>query len=230
MHRPRLVLADDHKLVALGLSEILSKRCDIVGIADDGRQLLRLVQQLRPELVVTDLSMPSLGGLDAMRELKAAGSTPGFIVLTAYPDAQLGAEAIREGALGYVLKQSAAEELLTAVDEALRGRVYITPLLAGEIVRAVADRQSSPGDQLTRRQRQILRLILDGQSVKEAAHSLGLSARTIETHKYEMMRKFGVRTTVELVEYAFKKGLAGPPAAFMHAPPEQDGAPGAASR
>jgi DNA-binding NarL/FixJ family response regulator len=208
MHRPTLVLADDHKLVAVGLSEILGKRCDIVGVAHDGRELVRLVRQLRPEVVVTDLSMPPLGGLDAMRELKAAGTACKFIVLTAYPDAQLGAEAVRAGALGYVLKHSAAEELLTAVDEALRGHVYLTPLLAGKILSAVAEPQGSPGDKLTRRQREILRLILAGQSVKEAADLLGLSTRTIETHKYQMMHKLGVRTTVELVEYAFMNGLA----------------------
>jgi DNA-binding NarL/FixJ family response regulator len=218
--RPTVILADDHKLVARGLAEILGQRCDVVAIAEDGRQLVELVRELRPDLVVTDLSMPSLGGLDAMRELRVEPTPPKFIALTAYPDAQMAAEAVRAGAIGYVLKQSSADELLTAVEHALRGRVYLTPLLAGEIVRAVAEPKTSPADQLTLRQREILRLILDGRTVKEAADVLGLSTRTIETHKYQMMHKLGVRTTVELVEYAFKNGLAdAPPPAFMPPPP-----------
>ena len=208
MHRPRILIADDHKLVGQGLSRILSQTCEVLAIVEDGQQLVASVKQLLPELVITDLSMPLLDGLEAIRELKEQGSTARFIVMTMYPDAQLGAEAIRAGALGYILKNSSGDELLTAVSRAMRGRLYITPLLADDIARARAHPAASPLDQLTLRQREVLKLILAGQSVKEVADALGLSPRTVETHKYQMMQNVGVRTTVELVEYAFRNGLA----------------------
>ena len=150
--------------------------------------------------------MPLLDGLDAMRDLKEGGSTAKFIVMTMYPDAQFGAEAIRAGATGYVLKNSSAEELLSAVAAAMQGNLYITPLLAADIFKAMANPSATPLDQLSLRQREVLKLVLSGQSVKEVADSMGLSTRTVETHKYQMMQKLGVRTTVELIEYAFRNG------------------------
>ena len=208
MSRPRVILADDHTLVAEALAQFLGESCDLLAVVDDGRKLVEAVRRHRPDVVVADVSMPELSGLEAMRRLKTQGIETRFIFITMYADSHVAAEALRCGAAGYVLKTSAAEELRRAVSDAMMGRVYITALIAGDVMAAMAAPESSPVDRLTLRQREVLRLVAKGQSMKEIAATLELSPRTVETHKYEMMHTLGVETTAELIQFAFRSGFA----------------------
>ena len=209
MSRPRVILADDHTLVAEALAQFLGESCELVAVVDDGRKLVEAVRRHRPDIVVADVSMPELSGLEAMRRLKTEGIETRFIFITMYADSHVAAEALRCGAAGYVLKTSAGEELRRAVADAMMGRVYITALIAGDVMAAMAaPAETSPVDRLTLRQREVLRLVAKGQSMKEIAAALELSPRTIETHKYEMMHTLGVETTAELIQFAFRSGFA----------------------
>jgi DNA-binding NarL/FixJ family response regulator len=210
MARARVLLADDHVVVAQGLSRLLADDFDLVGIVGDGQAMVEAVRTLQPELVVADVSMPVLGGLDALRRIQAEGLDAKVIFLTMHADAQLATEALRAGASGYLLKQAAGEELITALQEVLRGRVYLTPLITRDVLQdllAPATRPAAPGAQLTARQVEVLRLIVEGRTMKEAAATLHLSVRTVESYKYDMMRALGVETTAELIHYAIQHGL-----------------------
>ena len=210
MNRTKIILADDHTLVAEMLAQFLGDGYDLMAIAQDGRKLVELVKRHRPALVVADVSMPELSGLDAMRRLRADGIDTPFIFLTMHADAHLAGEAIRAGASGFLLKTSAGEELMTAIAEVLRGRVYLTPLLAKEVLAIMASRgEKSPAERLTLRQREVLGLVAKGQSMKQIAAALNLSPRTVETHKYEMMHTLGVQSTAELIEFALQNGFVG---------------------
>jgi DNA-binding NarL/FixJ family response regulator len=157
-------------------------------------------------VIVTDLSMPVLTGLDALRQIKAAGIDAKVIFLTMHADARIASEALQAGAVGFLLKQSAGEELITAIEEVLDGRTYLTPLLTRDVL-ALQTSGAADRPVLTPRQREVLRLLADGKRMKEIAAILGLSPRTIETHKYEMMQTLGVGSTAELVKYAIKHDL-----------------------
>ncbi len=207
MRRPRAILADDHTVVADALAAYLREACDLVAQVRNGRELVAAAEKHRPDLVIADVSMPELSGLEAMRKLRAGGSPAKFIFLTMHEDPQLAGEALRAGASAFVVKTSAGEDLLKAVSEVMRGGVYLTPGIAREALDAVAAPGSSPLDKLTLRQREVLRLVAAGRSMKEIAAALGLSPRTVETHKYEMMRALGVETTAELIQFAIKSGL-----------------------
>jgi DNA-binding NarL/FixJ family response regulator len=202
-----VLLADDHAIVAEGLAILLKGRFDLVGVVGDGNKLLEAAKQLRPDIIVADMAMPVLSGLDALRRLKAAGSEAKFIFLTMHADPQLATEAFRAGASGYVLKHSAGEELLTAINAVVKGRTYITPLITKDVITNLLDPATQPVVKLTPRQCDVLRLIAEGQRIKEVAATLGLSPRTVESHKYEMMRSLGVDSTAELVRYAVQIGL-----------------------
>jgi DNA-binding NarL/FixJ family response regulator len=205
--RARVLLADDHAIVAEGLSTILKSRFDLVGTVGDGSQLIDATRKLRPDVIVADIDMPVLSGLEALRRLKAAKSEAKVILLTMHADAQLATEACRAGAAGYVLKQSAGEELIAAIQEVLQGRTYLTPLITKEVIASLTETMPELAVKLTPRQREVLQLIAEGKRMKEIGAILELSTRTVESHKYEMMRALGVESTAELVRYAIQIGL-----------------------
>jgi DNA-binding NarL/FixJ family response regulator len=207
MPRATLLLADDHALVAEGLATLLKGHFDLVGTVGDGSQLIEAAQELRPDVIVADMAMPVLSGLEALRRLKAEGIDAKVIFLTMHADAQLATEALRAGASGYVLKHSAGEELVRAIQEVVQGRVYLTPLLTKDVITTLTEPTTQPPVRLTPRQREVLRLIAEGRRMKEIAATLQLSTRTVETHKYEMMRALGVDSTAALVRYAIELGL-----------------------
>ena len=205
-HRTKVLLADDHTVVAEGLATLLKNRFDLVGTVGNGSELIDAARKLRPDVIVADISMPVLSGLEALRRLKAARSDAKVIFLTMHADAQLATEAFRAGASGYVLKQSAGEELIAAIQEVLQGRTYLTPLMTKDVIANFTE-TTPPTVKLTTRQREVLRLIAEGRRMKEIGAILQLSTRTVETHKYEMMRGLGVESTAELVRYAVQIGL-----------------------
>jgi DNA-binding NarL/FixJ family response regulator len=205
-HRTKVLLADDHTVVAEGLATLLKNRFDLVGTVGNGSELIDAARKLRPDVIVADISMPVLSGLEALRRLKAARSEAKVIFLTMHADAQLATEAFRAGASGYVLKQSAGEELIAAIQEVLQGRTYLTPLMTKDVIANFTE-TTPPTVKLTTRQREVLRLIAEGRRMKEIGAILQLSTRTVETHKYEMMRGLGVESTAELVRYAIQIGL-----------------------
>jgi DNA-binding NarL/FixJ family response regulator len=211
MRSPRVLLADDHAIVAEGLRLILEGDCQLVGTVMDGRALVQTALELRPDVIVSDISMPLLNGLDAVRQIRRANPVVKILILTMHWDAQLAAEAFRAGANGYLLKQSAGEELIAAIREVLTGRTYITPLIARDLMAVFLDAKTDPdgprGSGVTPRQREVLQLVAEGKTMKEIARILGVSTRTAESHKYEMMQQLGIETTAELVRYAVKIGL-----------------------
>ena len=205
MRRNTVLLADDHAIVMEGLARLLRDHdFDVVGAVGDGQALIDAAKRLRPDVIVTDLSMPGLSGLDVLARLKAEGIDSRVIVLTMHKDADLASVAMRGGASGFLLKESAGDELLAAIRQALQGGVYLAPALTRDVMERMAG-ASEP--QLTVRQRDVLRLIVKGQRMKEIAANLGLSARTVETHKYEMMETLGLHSTAELVRYALDRRL-----------------------
>ena len=209
MPRPTLLLADDHAIVADGLRSLLSDEFDLVGVVHDGRALLEKAEQLKPALIVTDISMPGLNGLDAIRQLRKLGVSSKVIVLTMHIEPDLASRAFRAGVSGYLLKQSAGEELIGAIREVLKGRVYLTPLIAGDVITILmkARDESDDGDHLTSRQREVLQLIAEGRTMKEIGGILNISTRTAESHKYDTMQTLGVGTTAELVQWAVRLKL-----------------------
>ena len=206
--RPTVLLADDHTIVTDGLSRILREAgFEVVGAVRDGQRLIDAATRLRPDVIITDLSMPGLTGLDVLARLKTERLDSKVIVLTMHQDADLATDAIRGGASGFLLKESAGDELLVAVRHALDGKVYITPTITKEVMERMAGTSKAKAPQLTPRQRDILRLIVKGQRMKEIASNLGLSTRTVEGHKYEMMEALGVTSTAELVRYALDRRI-----------------------
>jgi DNA-binding NarL/FixJ family response regulator len=210
MSKTRVLLADDHTIVAEGLRSLLEGEFEFVGTVGDGRALLDAARNLKPDVIVADISMPLLNGLDAARQLKRDGVAAKIVFLTMHSEAQLAAEAFRAGASGYVLKSSAGEELIAAIHEVAKGRAYVTPLITKDILSFLmgAARQGrQPAVKLTPRQREVLQLVAEGRTMKEVASILNISARTVESHKYDMMESLGVQTNAELVQYAIKIGL-----------------------
>jgi DNA-binding NarL/FixJ family response regulator len=209
--RPTTVLiADDHAIVAQGIASLLKDHgFEVVGTVGDGQLLIDAAARVRPDVIVTDVSMPGLSGLDVLARLKAAHADTRVIVLTMHNDADLATRALRAGASGFLLKHSAGEELVGAIHDVLQGRVYLTPA----VTRAVMERMQSPAaaaePELTARQVEVLRLIVEGRRMKEIAASLNLSTRTVEAHKYEMMQALDVHSTAELVRYAIEHRLIG---------------------
>jgi DNA-binding NarL/FixJ family response regulator len=209
MHRAKVLLADDHTMVAQGLASLLREAFDLVGTVGDGQALIDAAQRLRPDVIVADLAMPVMDGLEALHRLKAQRSPAKVIFLTMHADAQLATAALRAGAAGYVLKHAAGEELLSAIQAVLQGRTYLTPLIAQDVITSLMAPERQPAVPLTPRQREVLRLIAEGRRMKEIAATLQLSTRTVETHKYAMMQALGVHSTAELVRYAIQLGLVG---------------------
>ncbi len=209
MKRTRVLLADDHKIVLDGLKMMLEAEFEIVGTVEDGRALVFATQKLAPEVIVVDISMPLLNGIEAIRQIRKFDPHVKVVFLTMHPDVTYAIRAFQAGASGYVLKHAASSELLTAIHEALKGRTYVTPMIAGDLVESyrVGSFQSDKSPQLTERQREILQLLAEGHSAKEIAEILNISARTVEFHKYSMMSKLNFKTGSELIQYALKQGL-----------------------
>jgi DNA-binding NarL/FixJ family response regulator len=209
MRRNTVLLADDHTIVAEGLARLLREHdFDVVGAVGDGHLLVEAAKRLGPDVIVTDLSMPGMDGLDVLSRLKAERVDSKVVVLTMHDDAELATVAIRRGASGFLLKEAAGEELIAAIRQALQGRIYLTPTLTRGVMEHMAGSPGALEPQLTPRQRDVLRLIVKGQRMKEIAANLGLSTRTVETHKYEMMQTLGLHSTAELVRYALDRRLA----------------------
>jgi len=208
MRRYTVLIADDHAIVKEGLVRLLKEHdFDVVGAVGDGLELMEAAKRLRPDVIVTDVSMPGLSGLDVLNRLKSERVESKVIVLTMHHDGELATRAMRSGASGCLLKQSAGEELLTAMHQALEGRMYLTPALTKEVIERMAASSEQSEPQLTARQVDVLRLILEGRRMKEIAALLQLSVRTVETHKYQMMEILGVESTAELVKYAIEHRL-----------------------
>lgn len=210
MRRPRILLADDHRIVAEGLRSLIEPEFELVGIVEDGRALLEAVEKLGPDVIVADISMPLLNGIEALRQIRKTNKDVKMIFLTMHPDVAYVVSAFEAGALGYVLKHSAPSELSVAIRRALRGKTYVTPLLAGEFIegrkKGSQERQEETS-YLTRRQREVLQLLAEGHCVKEIASRLDISTRTAEYHKYQMMKDLSMKTVAELVRYAVKHGI-----------------------
>jgi len=203
--RPRILLADDHTILLDAFKALLEPEFEVVGTVTDGRALLAEFSRLNPDVVLIDISMPLLNGLDAGRQLKAQQRSVKLIYLTMNPDPDLAGEALRLGASGYVLKSSAASELTQAIREALRGRSYITPLITRDVVGSLIQRRT--GSELTNRQREVLQLLAEGRSMKEVGSILNVAPRTVAFHKDRMMEQLRLKTSAELVQFAVKHGV-----------------------
>lgn len=207
---PRILIADDHTLVAEACRKLLEPDYEIVATVSDGRALVRAVAELRPHLVVVDVAMPLLNGLDAGQQAKELLPSVKLIFLTMTHDADVAAEAFRRGASGYLVKTCAASELTTAVREVLRGKSYLSPMIARDTVDFLLRQDKKlvdEGDRLTERQREVLQLLAEGKCMKEVAAVLNLTTRTIAFHKYRIMEVLNVRTNAELVQYAIRNHL-----------------------
>ncbi len=210
LRRNTVLVADDHPILRDGLTSLLKgSDFDVVAAVGDGDTLIDAARRLRPDVIVTDFAMPGLSGLEALVRLKADQIESRVIMLTMHNDAELATRAIRAGASGFLLKESAGEELLAAIRQALQGRVYLTPTVTKGVMELMAGTPAVSEPHLTPRQLDVLRLIVKGQRMKEIAANLSLSTRTVETHKYEMMEALGLHSTAELVRYALDHHLAG---------------------
>jgi len=207
--RPRVLLADDHALVAAGLSKLLESEFDLVGTVSDGRALVSAAQSDRPDVVLLDISMPNLNGLEAARQIHTAAPECKLVFVTVHSDPAYVAEAFRCGASGYVLKRSAASELATAVREVLNERMYLTPLIASAALETVLRSPDHEPDLLSARQREVLQLVAEGYSAKEIASILRISSKTVEFHKGLVMKKLDLHSTAELTRYALEHGITG---------------------
>ncbi len=212
MQKTKVLLADDHAVVAQGLEALLKESFDLVGVVHDGRALVDAAEKLRPDVIVTDISMPLLNGLDAIRQIRARRPDTKLIVLTMHQETELAVDAFRSGASGYLLKVSPAEELITAIQQVALGRAYVTTLLSKDLITVLieaAQKGPAGGAVLTPRQREVLQLIAEGRTMKEVASILSISPRTAESHKYEIMQALGVETTAALIQYAVRAKLVG---------------------
>jgi len=216
MTKPRLLLADDHRLVREGIRSLLEQDYEIVAEAGDGRELVRAAIEMRPDVIVADIGMPMLNGLEAVRQLQKRGVEAKVIFVTMQAGVDFAVQALRLGVSGYVLKVDASEELSRAIKEALVGRLYITPSIARDVMTALMENpklESANGEpwlRLTGREREVLQLVAEGHKMAEIGEVLHISARTVERHKYSLMDKMKLRTTAELTQYAVKRGVVPP--------------------
>lgn len=204
MKATRVLLADDHALILGAFEKLLSGECDVVGQVSDGRALIEAAEKLQPDVIVLDISMPNMSGLEAARQIRRQLPRVKLVFLTMYEDADLVAEAFRAGASGYLLKSSAVPELATAIREVMQGRSYVTPLVTGGLVGSLLGVGQHATTDLTDRQREVLRLLAEGRSMKEVGTVLNLAPRTVAFHKYRMMHQLNVKSTAELIQYAVR--------------------------
>ena len=206
----RVLLADDHRIVAEGLKRLLEPNFELVGIVENGLALLSAARELKPDVIVADISMPELNGLDALEELKKINPDVRVVMLTMHHNVAYARQALDAGALGYVLKHSATNELILAVKAAANGKTFVTPAIAGELLAAMRSGEADTRDPiqcLTLRQREILRLLVDGHSAKAIATRLDISPRTVEFHKYAMMESLGFTSSAELIRFALQNQI-----------------------
>jgi DNA-binding NarL/FixJ family response regulator len=207
---PRILIADDHTLVAEACKKLLESDYETVATVGDGRSLVRAAAQLRPQLIIVDVSMPLLNGLDAGQQIKELIPSVKLVYLTMNHDADLAAEAFRRGASGYLLKTCAASELAIAVREVLRGKSYLSPMIAKDTVDFLLRQDKAlveEGQRLTERQREVLQLLVEGKCMKEVAGVLNVTTRTVAFHKYRIMEVLNVKSNSELVQYAIRQHL-----------------------
>ena len=210
MKRPKILLADDHAVILDGLRSILEADFEIVGAVTDGRAVVAAYKKLRPDVVLCDITMPLLNGLDATRQIKKADTEAKIIFLTMHPDVAMAKEALRAGGTGYIVKHSPAAEIVTAIHQVLQGQVYLSPLVTKEGLDSFmanvegTEALSSP---LSEREREVLQLVAEGQTHKQVAQTLGISVRTAQYHRYNIMKKLGLHTAPELTQYAIKHGI-----------------------
>jgi DNA-binding NarL/FixJ family response regulator len=208
MAMPRVLLADDHALLLGAFEKLLASECEVVGQVADGRALVASAERLKPDVIVLDISMPLLNGLEAARQIKQTLRHVKLVFLTMNEEPEVAAEAFRAGASAYLLKRSAAWELATAIREVMQGRSYVTPLVTEGLVETLMTPDADkPSHDLTARQREVLQLLAEGRSMKEVADLLDLTPRTVAFHKYRMMEQLRVKSTAELIQYAVKRHI-----------------------
>jgi DNA-binding NarL/FixJ family response regulator len=208
--RPRVLIADDHLMVGEALESLLAPEFELIAVVKDGRALIDAALSQRPDVIVADITMPELNGIDALVQLRAAGNDVPVVFLTMHRDATFARRALEAGASGFVLKHSASVELITALHAALEGQTYLTPQLAGQVLTSMRESREGDADPvgaLTPRQRQVLQLLAEGYSAKEIGAKLSISARTVEFHKYQLMETLGLGSSAELIRFAIKNGL-----------------------
>jgi DNA-binding NarL/FixJ family response regulator len=200
---PRVLLADDHNLLLGAFEKLLAPECEIVGTVTDGRSLVVEAQRLQPDVVVLDIAMPLLNGLEAGRQIKQLWKSIKLVYVTMNEDSDLAAEAFRVGASAYLLKRSAASELLLAIREVMKGRSYVTPLVTEGLVGSFMNAANrKPSHDLTPRQREVLQLLAEGHSMKQVAALLNVTPRTVAFHKYRMMEQLNIRSNAQLIQFA----------------------------
>ncbi len=210
MKKASILLADDHKMVIEGLSSLLKPEFELAGIVENGRELLDSMHDIHPDVIVADISMPLLNGIDAARQINKDYPNIKIIFLTMHSDVAYAAEAFEAGASGYVLKHSATSELINAIREVLKGRNYITPMIARELLMTYKEGTHNRNEALSKlspRQKEVLQLLAEGRSAKEVAGILNISTRTVEFHKYRMMDVLRIKTSAELVQFAIRHGI-----------------------
>jgi DNA-binding NarL/FixJ family response regulator len=204
----RVLLADDHPIFLQGMKGLLEReQLDVIGMAMDGREAVKLAGKLKPDVVVLDLAMPFLNGLDAAREIGKVSPTTKKILLTNYPDDQYILDALRAGVNGYLVKTKAAEDLLQAIREVSRGALYLSSGVSHELLKAYLSNEESRVNPLSGREREVLQLIAEGKATKEIAVILGVSPKTVETHRTRLMGKLDIFDTAGLVRYAIRRGV-----------------------
>jgi DNA-binding NarL/FixJ family response regulator len=204
----RIVLADDHALVRQGIKSVLEREgMHIVAEAADGQEAVRQAESLNPDLVIIDIGMPTLNGMEAVREISHSCPKTKPILLTQHDEDQYVSEALDAGVKGYVLKSQVASDLVLAIQQVLRGQVYLSPGISGAVMSAYRSKAKRPADPLTARERQVLQLIAEGKSTKDVASLLGVSVKTAESHRSRLMQKLDIHETASLVRYAVKRGL-----------------------
>ena len=209
MKLPRILLADDHTMLLEAFRRLLEGRCEVVGAVSDGRALLRDAPALKPDVLVVDIGMPLLNGLEAGRRLKEMLPSVKLIFLTMNEDSDLAAEAMRSGASAYLLKNSAASELFRAIQDVLKGKTYVTPKIVRGMEQAFIRYPRGRRHQktLTARQREVIQLLAEGKSMKEAADFLNVTPRTVAFHKYRIMEELGLKTSADLVQFALRNRI-----------------------
>jgi DNA-binding NarL/FixJ family response regulator len=210
MSKPRVLIADDHRILAEGVRGLLEPEFKVVGVVGDGRELVAAAKKLLPDVIVADITMPLLNGIEAALQLRDANVGAKIVFLTQHRDVAYARRALEAGASGFVLKHSVSTELVIAIREALCGQTYITPMIAGELFASYREHDAKSGDfpsELTSRQREVLQLVAEGRSAKEIAVILKISPRTAEAHKSRIQEALGLQSTAELVQYAIRNGI-----------------------
>jgi len=209
--KPRLLMADDHSIMLAGLRKLVEGTCEVVGAVEDGRALVEAAERLRPDLILLDISMPLLNGMDAARQIKKSVPKAKLIFLTMHASPVFATEALQAGASGYLLKQSAASELPYAIDTVLKGQTYLTPTITKPVLDSMV--RQNQGElkkslmQLTSRQREVLQLLAEGKSPKDIAVLLNVSVKTVDFHKTRLMEQLDLHSTLALCKFAIAEGL-----------------------